>query len=273
MTLHERLLETTAALRARIGDFTPDFLLILGSGLGYLADEAQDAVAVSYADIPHFKTSTAPGHAGRLVFGTLAGRKVCLMQGRFHQYEGHSMADSAYPVYTAKMLGATYLIVTNASGGVNLGFTPGDLMLITDQIKLSYVSPLTGENAPELGVRFPDMSTAYSPELLDTARRAAEHLVLPVKEGVYMYFPGPQFETAAEIRAARTLGADAVGMSTVAEVIAAAHCGLETLGIALISNMGTGVAQHKFTEGEVIAMGNAARPRFSSLILRCLETI
>ena len=245
--------------------------MILGTGLGELAEGIKDAVVVPYADIPHFRHSTAPGHAGRFVFGRLGGKNVAVMQGRMHYYEGYEPEELVYGVRVARLLGATTLLVTNAAGAVNTDFRPGDLMLITDHILLFPCSPLRGENLPELGERFPDMSKVYTPELQAAARRAAARLGLPLQEGVYMYFPGPQFETPAEIRAARVLGADAAGMSTVPEAIAARHCGMRVLGFTLATNMAAGILDQPLTEAEVFETAAVANAAFLRLILACME--
>ena len=265
--------ESADFLRTRIGGFLPRVAMVLGSGLGFLGDIVEDAVAVPYGEIPHFKASTAPGHKGRLVFGTLAGQPVAVMQGRVHHYEGYSYEEVAYAVRVLRLLGADTLIVTNAAGGVNLGFSAGDLMLITDQIKLFLESPLRGENLPEFGVRFPASSYLYTPALRELVRREAAALDIPLREGAYMHFPGPQYETPAEIRAARTLGADAVGMSTVPEVIVAGHCGMRVLGFTLISNMAAGILDQPLSEAEVLEAAAASRDKFSRLVLACLEKL
>ncbi len=263
--------ESADYLRARVGDFSPEILMILGSGLGYLGDVVEEPVAVSYQDIPHFKSSTAPGHKGRLVFGLLRGRRVAVMQGRMHHYEGYSYEEVAYAVRTLRLLGAKTLLVTNAAGGVNTRFQVGDIMLITDHIKIFMESPLRGPNLEEFGPRFPDMSFLYTPALQQTARRCAQAQGIPLREGVYMYFPGPQFETPAEVRLARVLGADAVGMSTVPEAIVAGHCGMDVLGFTLVTNMAAGVLPQPLSGEEVNAAAEAARDKFSALILKCLE--
>lgn len=263
--------QSAAALRELLGDFRPEVLLILGSGLGALGDEVENAVYVPYEQVPFMKHSTAPGHKGRFVFGRLAGRNVAVMQGRLHAYEGWSFADAAFPVRLMKLLGADRLIVTNAAGAINENFRVGDIMLIRDHIKFFAASPLTGPNLEEFGPRFADMSHVYSPALAQTARDAAAALDLPLQEGVYMYFPGPQYETPAEIRAARVLGADAAGMSTVPEAITAAHCGMDVLGFTLCTNMAAGVLDQPLSGEEVIAAGKEAAPRFSALVKACLE--
>ena len=269
----EQYKESADYIRGQIGDFVPETAMILGSGLGYMGDEVQSAAAVSYADIPHFKVSTAPGHKGRLVFGTLEGKKVAVMQGRMHHYEGYSYEEVAYAVRVLRLLGAKTLIVTNAAGCVNTSWTPGDLMLITDHIKIFMESPLRGANIPEFGVRFPDASKLYTPALRQTAEEAAKELGIGLREGVYMYFPGPQYETPAEVRAARILGADAVGMSTAPEVITAGHCGMQVLGFTLLTNMAAGILDQPLSEQEVLDAGEKCRDKFSRLVLECLKRI
>ena len=225
----EQYQESAQALRERLGGFVPKVAMVLGSGLGYLGDEVEAPIAVDYRDIPHFKVSTAPGHKGRLVFGLLEGQRVAVMQGRMHHYEGYSYEEVSYAVRVLRLLGCDTLVVTNAAGCVNLEWKAGDLMLITDQIKMFSESPLRGENLPEFGVRFPDASHLYTPRLRELARETAAELGIPLREGVYFYCYGPQYETPAEIRAARILGGDAVGMSTAPEVIVAGHCGMQVL--------------------------------------------
>ena len=265
--------ESADYLRGVLGGFSPELLLILGSGLGFLGETVEDPVFVDYGAIPHFKPSTAPDHKGRFVFGRLRGKRVAVMQGRMHCYEGYSMEDAAYGVRVLRLLGADKLVVTNAAGAVNTDFSAGDLMLITDHVKLFDFGPLRGENLPEFGVRFPDVSTLYTPRLQQVARETAQSLGLTLREGVYMYFPGPQFETPAEVRAARILGADAVGMSTVPEAIVAGHCGYEILGVTLCANMAAGVLPRPLSGQEVNEMAEASAPRFSALILACLEAM
>ena len=271
--VYEQYAASAEAIRARIGGFRPRVLLILGSGLGSLGDAVEAPIAVPYSEIPHMKFSTAPGHKGQFLFGRLAGCDVAVMQGRLHAYEGWSFADAAYPVRVARLLGAETLVVTNAAGAVNVDFEVGDIMLITDHIKLFGDSPLRGPNVAEFGPRFPDSTHTYTPALQAIARKAAETLSIPLREGVYMYFPGPQYETPAEIRAARLLGADAVGMSTVPETIVARHCGMNVLGFTLCTNMAAGVLDQPLSGEEVIEAGNAAAPRFSALVRACLEQV
>lgn len=258
-------------IREKTGGFTPQVALILGSGLGFMADILENPVSVDYAEIPGFKKSTAPGHAGRLVFGALEGKKAAVMQGRMHYYEGYSYEETAYAIRTLRLLGVRSMIVTNAAGGVNTGFEVGNLMLITDHIKFFDESPLRGENLPQFGPRFPDCSYLYTPGLRKIAGESAKELGIRLREGVYMYFPGPSYETPAEIRAARILGADAVGMSTVPEVLAAAHCGMEILGISLITNAAAGVLDKPLTEREVLDAADAAKEPFSNLVRTCVK--
>lgn len=263
--------ESADYLKTQLGDFVPQIALILGSGLGDLAQEVAQPVTVPYAAIPHFPRSTAPGHAGQLVFGTLSGKRVAVMQGRVHHYEGYSYEDVAYGVRVLRLLGCESLLVTNAAGCVHQDWNAGDIMLICDQIKLGGESPLRGENLPQFGVRFPDASTLYTPHLQQVARDVAKGLGTPLREGVYYYSFGPQYETPAEIRAIRTLGGDAVGMSTAPEVIVAAHCGMQVLGFSLLSNMAAGMLPQPLSEEEVLEAGKAARHRFAPLVLGCLE--
>ena len=263
--------ESADAIASHLGSFRPEVLLVLGSGLGFLGERVEAPIFMRYADIPHFHASTAPGHEGRFVFGTLCGKRVAVMQGRMHCYEGYTMEDAAYAVRVIRLLGAKTMIVTNAAGAVNTDYQAGDLMLISDHIKLFDFGPLWGPNIDEFGTRFPDMSNVYSPRLRELAKEVAREQDLTLREGVYMYFPGPQFETPAEVRAARILGADAVGMSTAPEVITAGHCGMEVLGFTLVSNMAAGVLPKKLSEEEVLEAAAAARDRFSSLVLACLE--
>ena len=269
----EQYRESAQAIRSRLGDFVPKVAMVLGSGLGFLGDEVEDPIAVDYKDIPHFKASTAPGHKGRLVFGTLEGQKVAVMQGRMHHYEGYSYEEVSYAVRVLRLLGCDTLIVTNAAGCVRTDWEAGDLMLITDQIKMFSESPLRGENLPEFGTRFPDASHLYTPRLRELARRTARELSIPLRAGGYFYCYGPQYETPAEIWAARILGGDAVGMSTAPEVIVAAHCGMEVLGLTLLSNMAAGILDQPLSEEEVLEAAAAARDRFSALVLGCLREL
>lgn len=244
----------------------PTTAIILGSGLGKIADEI-DGVSIPYPEIPGFKSSSIQGHAGNLIAGVFCGKGIVAMQGRFHYYEGYSMQDVVYPVRVLKGLRIKNLIVTNAAGGINRDFSPGDLMLIEDHINLTGNNPLIGPNNNKLGPRFPDMSEAYSKDLIKTALSIKSSL----KKGVYAGVTGPSYETPAEIRMLRTLGADAVGMSTVSEVIAARHAGLKVLGISCISNMAAGVLDKPLDHSEVLETGRRVEKEFIELVKRIVE--
>ena len=254
-------------------DFTPEIAIILGSCLGPFAQEIEHPIVVDYKDIPNFLVSTVASHAGKLIFGTICGRRVVCMSGRFHSYEGYDFEQLVIPIRVFKLLGVKTTILTNAAGAVNTGYRPGDVMIISDHIKLTGASPLRGANVEEFGPRFFDVSKMYTPELRALALSCAAGTGIRVHEGVYMFFTGPQFETPAEIRAARVLGADAVGMSTVPEAIAAAHCGYEILGVTLCANMAAGVLPQPLSGEEVNEMAEQSAPHFSSLILGCLERL
>ncbi len=260
-------------LKEKLGDFKPEILMILGSGIGFLADMCENAVSISYSEIPNFKHSTVTGHNGRFVFGKLADKNVAIMDGRLHVYEGYTPEEAAFPVYVMRGLGTTKMIVTNAAGAINLDYKVGDLMLITDHIKLAALTPLLGANIDEFGPRFVDMTNAYTPSNRYIAKNAAEEIGLNLHEGVYYYAQGPHFETPAEIRAMRILGADAVGMSTVFEVTAAAHCSMEVLGISLMTNMAAGVTNNPLSHVDVVDAANKAKDKFSKLILLCAQRI
>lgn len=254
-------------IRSKINE-RPEIAIILGTALGGLADEIEDKVVIDYREIPNFLRSTAPSHAGKLIFGKLSGRNVMCMAGRFHYYEGYSFAQLAQPVRVMKLLGVEKLIVTNAAGSVNKAFNVGDIMIISDHINLVGASPMRGVNVVEMGERFFDVTEAYSPRLRAIASAAAERLEQKYRthEGVYFYCVGPHFETPAEIRAIRTLGGDAVGMSTVTEALTAAHCGIETLGLSLMTNMAAGVLPQKLSGEEVEIAGREAAGRFKALV-------
>lgn len=249
----------------------PSIGVILGSGLGDMADKIENRCIIKYQDVPNLPKSTVKGHAGQFVFGDYMGKKVIMMQGRFHYYEGNKMEDIALPIYIMKEIGVEKLIVTNAAGGVNTSFDPGDLMLIEDHINFSGTNPLMGKNLDELGPRFPDMSNAYCKELLAIAENASKKVGVNTKKGVYMMFSGPTYETPAEVRMARTLGADAVGMSTVPEVIIANHCGIKVLGISCITNMAAGILDKPLNHLEVIETSNKVKDKFISLVSEILR--
>jgi purine-nucleoside phosphorylase len=261
------IIDEAAAFIRSTTDLHPEIGLILGSGLGVLGDELEDAVTIPYEDIPHFPVSTVEGHAGELILGKLQGRNVVLMRGRFHMYEGYEPELTALPVRVMKALGISTLLVTNAAGGVNLNYLPGNLMLISDHINLTGRNPLAGPNDNALGVRFPDMSEAYSRRLRDIAKQTASELGFSIQEGVYVGLLGPNYETPAEIRMLRTLGVDAVGMSTVSEVIVARHSGIEVLGVSCISNMAAGILDQPLSHKEVMETTELVKEQFLSLVM------
>lgn len=268
-SLSEKIKETAAFLKEK-GMTEPEFGLILGSGLGELASEIENAVSLDYADIPNWGRSTVVGHAGKLVYGDLAGRKVLALQGRFHFYEGNPLDIVTFPVRVMKALGATGVIVTNAAGGI--GYGPGTLMAITDHINMTGQNPLIGENLDEFGPRFPDMSKAYTPAYLEIAHKVADKLGIKLEEGVYLGVTGPTYETPAEIRAFKSLGADAVGMSTVPEVIVAAHSDLKVLGISCISNFAAGL-QEELNHEEVVEVTERIKGDFKGLLKAILSKL
>ncbi len=273
MTEFERASQAADYIRRRVASL-PTAAVVLGSGLGFLAQEATEAVTLPYGDIPHFPAATNPAHAGCLVAGRLAGRPVFLFSGRVHGYEGYTMRTLTFYVRVLHVLGVRSLLLTNAAGGINEAFTPGDLMLITDHLKLTAQSPLTGDCDGNFGVRFPDMSRVYSPRLQAAIRQLAAAQGLPLRQGVYAYMGGPQYETPAEIRALRVLGADAVGMSTVPEAIVAAACGMEVAGLSCITNMAAGVLpEATLTDEEVVATAANSSKKFSALVRKIVEIL
>ncbi|KAF6620220.1 purine-nucleoside phosphorylase [Paenibacillus jamilae] len=258
--------EAADYIRAKSG-ISPEIGLILGSGLGILADLIQDGVSIPYQDIPHFPVSTVEGHEGELLLGTIEGRAVVMMKGRFHMYEGYGPQLTAFPVRVMKQLGIQSLLVTNAAGGVNTSYKAGDLMVISDHLNLTGQNPLIGPNDAALGVRFPDMSEAYSRRLREIAKQTATRQGFSLQEGVYAGLLGPNYETPAEIVMLRTLGADAVGMSTVSEVIVARHAGIEVLGFSCITNMAAGILDQPLSHGEVMETAEKVREQFLKLVL------
>ncbi len=265
MTLYERASNVASYLKQFISD-VPDTAVVLGSGLGAFGRSIEREVEIDYKDIPDFPVSTIPGHAGKLVVGKVGGKRIIGMLGRFHRYEGYSLEYVTLYVRVFQLMGVKNLVVTNAAGAINTSFVPGDLMLITDHISLFCDSPLFGPNDDRLGDRFPSMSRAYDRELMDLAREAAKECGIDLKEGVYCYAKGPMFETPAEIRALRTLGADACGMSTVAEVICAVHGGMRVLGISCMTNMAAGILDQPLSHAEVMATGMAVEDKFKDLM-------
>ncbi len=248
-----------------------DLALILGSSLGSLAEEIKNSIVIDYADIPNFMETTVDSHAGKLIIGDLGGKKVVCMSGRFHYYEGYDFEQLVVPVRLFHLLGAKAVILTNAAGAVNTSFNVGDIMLIKDQIKIMGASPLRGLNLPEFGPRFFDVSDMYSKDLRDLAKKCAGRIGMTLREGVYFYMSGPQFETPAEIRAIRALGGDAVGMSTVYEAITAAHSGMKVLGLSLMTNMAAGMLDQAVTAEEVDETAGLAADKFKELIREIIQ--
>ncbi|WP_102400842.1 purine-nucleoside phosphorylase [Haloimpatiens massiliensis] len=267
-----KLMESVEYVKSKIND-EPEIGIILGSGLGDIAEEVEDKITIKYSEVPNMPASTVKGHAGQFVFGSLNGKKVIMMQGRFHYYEGNPMSLLSLPVYIMKYLGVKNLIVTNAAGGVNTSFNPGDLMIITDHINFAGNNPLIGKNQEDIGPRFPDMSEAYNKGLRNLAKETAENLNIDVKEGVYVMMTGPTYETPAEIRMTRLLGGDAVGMSTVPEVIAANHCGMKVLGISCITNMAAGILDQPLNHAEVIETSNKVKSSFINLVKEIMKNM
>ena len=253
--------------------WTPEVAVVLGSFLGPFADAIEDPVVIDYRDIPNFLVSTVPGHAGKLIFGRVAGRRAVCMSGRFHSYEGYDFEQLAIPIRVFKLLGAKAVILTNAAGAVNAEYQPGDVMIVSDHIKLNGASPMRGPNVEEFGPRFFDVSRMYAPELRRLAWDCAGGFGLTFHEGVYMFFPGPQYETPAEIRAARLLGADAVGMSTVTEALTAAHCGMPVLCLSVMTNMAAGVLDQPLTTEEVLETAGSIAGPFSDYMKAIIERI
>lgn len=263
---------TVDYINEKTKNFAPEIGIILGSGLGEFADEHCD-IAISYSEIPNFIKSTVKGHKGRLVFAVINGKRVVMMQGRNHFYEGHTMREITYPVKVMKKLGVNTLILTNAAGAVNENFAPSDLMLITDHINNMGTNPLLGANDETLGERFPDMSEVYKKKLIALAEKCAEKLGIKLQKGVYLANSGPSYETPAEIRMARVLGADAVGMSTVPEAIVANYCKMEVLGISCISNAASGIGDSSLSHEEVIDVTNQSKSKFKELLSSIIAAI
>jgi purine-nucleoside phosphorylase len=267
-----RLDALEAAVRART-PLVPLVGVVLGSGLGGLADEIGDPVAIPFAELPGWPAATAPGHAGRLLLGTLGRTPVVLLQGRLHLYEGNDPGLVVEPVLLFRRLGATAVVLTNAAGGVNPAFGPGTLMVIADHLNLTGRTPLVGPNADGIGVRFPDLVDAWSPRLRERLHAAGRAETVDLAEGIYAGLLGPQYETPAEVRMLRTLGADAVGMSTVLECIAARWCGLDVCGVSLVTNAGAGYSGKPLTHEEVLAAGAEAGPRLARVIRRFIAEL
>lgn len=268
--VYEKLMNCYRCVREKT-DFQPEVAIVLGSGLGDYADNIQVVSEVPYSDIEGFPVSTVPGHAGKFIFGTIGNVRVVCMKGRVHYYEGYDISDVVLPARLMKLMGAQILFLTNAAGGVNTSFHAGDLMLIRDQISLFVPNPLTGPNIEELGTRFPDMSAVYDETLQDIIRKAARDNGVYLQEGVYAQLSGPSFESPAEIRLMRTLGCDAVGMSTVVEAIAANHMGMKICGVSCISNLAAGMTQNPLTHEEVQEAADMAAPNFKKLVTQSVK--
>lgn len=268
----EEILEAKNYILSKTKDI-PDIGIILGSGLGSLADEIENSVIIPYEDIPFFSKSDAIGHANELVIGQLEGKTIVAMKGRYHFYEGYSLDEVTFPVRVMKALGVEKLIITNACGAVNTDFNPGELMLITDHLNLVGINPLIGKNNDDLGTRFPDASEVYNKGLRNKALQVAKEQNIPLREGVYGWWSGPVYETPAEIRMIRVLGADAVGMSTVPEAVVAIHAGLKVLGISCLTNMACGILDEPLSHEDVIEVAAKSRSTFIHLIKNVLKEI
>jgi purine-nucleoside phosphorylase len=262
-----RLTALEAAVRARTA-LVPEVGIVLGSGLGGLADDLEDPVAIPFADLPGWPAATAPGHVGRLLLGTLGGRPVVMLQGRFHLYEGNDPGLVVQPVLLFRRLGARVVVLTNAAGGLDPSFGPGTLMVMRDHINLTGQNPLIGPNADDLGPRFPDLTDAWNPRLRERLHRAGVAVGVPLEEGVYIGLVGPNYETPTEVRMLAALGGHAVGMSTVLECIAARWAGLEVCGVSLVTNAGAGYTGSPLTHDEVLEAGAVAGPRLARVIAR-----
>lgn len=265
MEFYEMLMESKSYLEEHTS-YRPELGMILGSGLGNIGELLEEKQIINYADIPHFPKGNVAGHKGNFLFGKLKGKQVCIMQGRFHYFEGLSMKEITYPIYVMKQLGIKNLIVTNACGCINTNFKVGDLMLIEDFVSLVSVNPLIGANDDRLGPRFPDMSQPFSFSFMDLAKKCAYANNISFREGVYAFFQGPYYETRAEIRAIRTLGADAVGMSTVPEVIVANHCGIKVFGISVVTDLGVEGKIVEVSHEEVQKAADAAQPKMTTIM-------
>ena len=268
----EKIQETVNYIKQQTST-TPSVGIILGTGLGGLVDEIDNAIKIPYTDIPHFPISTVKGHSGQLIIGDLGGKKVIAMQGRFHYYEGYTMKELTFPIRVFKYLGIETLFVSNASGGVNPDFEVGDIMLINDHINLMGDNPLLGQNDDRLGPRFPDMSNIYSPRLIKKAKAIAKENKIKLQEGVYAGVTGPTFETLAEYKYIRTIGADAVGMSTVPEVIVARHMDIPVFAVSVISDLGVEGKIVEITHEEVIRAASEAEPKMTLIVKSLLENL
>ncbi|WP_261301171.1 purine-nucleoside phosphorylase [Paenibacillus andongensis] len=272
LTYIEKIKEAASFIEQRLGSVKPVIGLVLGSGLGDMANQVEQPIAIDYSEVPHFPVSTVEGHEGRFVVGTLEGKPVIVMQGRFHYYEGYDMKKVVFPVYVMKAIGVQTVVMTNAAGGMNRAFKAGDLMVISDHLNMTGDNPLIGPNHADLGVRFPDMSEAYNREYRKLAHELAQTVVgedgvpLKLQEGVYAGITGPTYCTPAELTMLARIGGDAIGMSTVGEVIAARHAGLKVLGISCITDMAIGEELEPLTHEQVVAVANRTKPKFIALV-------
>lgn len=272
LTYIEKINEAASFIEQRLGIVKPVIGLVLGSGLGDMANQVEQPIAIDYSEVPHFPVSTVEGHEGRFVVGTLEGKQVIVMQGRFHYYEGYDMKKVVFPVYVMKAIGVQTVVMTNAAGGMNRDFKAGDLMVISDHLNMTGDNPLIGPNHADLGVRFPDMSEAYNREYRKLAHELAQTVAgedgvpLKLQEGVYAGITGPTYCTPAELTMLARIGGDAIGMSTVGEVIAARHAGLKVLGISCITDMAIGEELEPLTHEQVVAVANRTKPKFIALV-------
>lgn len=270
--MYEKILETVDFLKSKTNGFEPEVGIVLGSGLGGLTDVIENQIAIPYSEIVNFPVSTVKGHKGKLIFGTLNGRKVVAMQGRFHYYEGYSTAEVTFPIRVFKFLGIILLVLSNASGGINPNFNVSDIMFITDHINL-LPNPLIGNNDERIGTRFPDMSEAYNKNLLALADKVADELNIYVQHGVYVGDTGPSYETPAEYKYYRAIGGDCVGMSTVPEVIVARHCGLPVFAVSVITDLGGMDVAEKVTHELVLNAANIAEPKMTAILREMLNRL
>lgn len=268
----EKIKETIDYLNLKTNNFKPEIAIILGSGLGCFCDNLQ-GISVKYSDIPHFGSSDVVGHKGELLFCEVEGKKAVVMQGRFHYYEGNSLQTATYPIKVFKKLGVNTLFITNAAGAAHKGLKTGDIMLINDHINFMGSNPLMGKNDESLGVRFPDMSDCYDKEYLEIARECAKELNIDLKEGVYLAVSGPSYETAAEVRAYRTLGADVIGMSSAPEAIVANYLKMHIVGLSLVTNQATGVSDKQLSHEEVLEIGKSSGQKICALIKKIITKL
>jgi purine-nucleoside phosphorylase len=273
ISIYDRATEAARFITMQMGTRKPRLVVVLGSGLGGVADAVEEAAEIPYGDIPHFPVSTVEGHAGKLIVGTLAGADVLLMKGRFHFYEGYDMQEVTLPIRVFSLIAIQSLILTNAAGGTAERLSPGTLMLITDHINLMGDNPLRGANDDRFGPRFPDMTNIYTPAYIEITREAARELNLNLAEGVYMGLRGPSYETPAEVRMLAQLGGDALGMSTVPEAIVARHCGMKVLAFSCITNVAAGMSGQEISHGEVMEIGERAGKQLAELIVRIVPRL